>query len=386
MYNREIIDRLVDFISSKDGIGDKNRLQTAVQQTFALVKDRSVFYCDWFAVRFCKAKARNFANTVLALSTLHMYDNRPFIVCVVTQTRNYLMLANATFLKKISHSSHELRCDNIKGSFNGSDIMRDFEGIENIPQNFEYLYVSHENYSFEENLARLVEATNNIAPSGRRFLPNDGQLRCINEAVDRAVSFMQSDEYHVLNEDLCERVCAVETEIAIAAFIDNVNMCGRVIEFLITGEGDLKTTLMKCLRDGTPLPEFYTADKLGDYERNFEQYATATDIKTKVLFLSSAPKGYNIDKLLKFLSVDKSVYLIYVVAIDADRTIQTRLCSMFNRQILYGTRIMKQWAGRNSRGVTQFDGRALQSAVGSFDNTIDIEDSKEFISACLKDD
>ena len=47
---------------------------------------------------------------------------------------------------------------------------------------------------------------------------------------------------------------------------------------------------------------------------------------------------------------------------------------------------MKQWAGRNSRGVTQFDGKALQSAVESFDNTIDIEDSKEFISACLKDD
>jgi len=36
--------------------------------------------------------------------------------------------SNTTFLKKISHSSHELRTDNIKGSFNGSDIMVVYEG------------------------------------------------------------------------------------------------------------------------------------------------------------------------------------------------------------------------------------------------------------------
>ena len=45
--------------------------------------------------------------------------------------------------------------------------MREFEGIENIPENFEFLYNSHENYTFEENLDRLVEATNNIAPTGK---------------------------------------------------------------------------------------------------------------------------------------------------------------------------------------------------------------------------
>ncbi|HIY03805.1 MAG TPA: hypothetical protein H9733_02450 [Candidatus Anaerotignum merdipullorum] len=100
MYNKEMIDQLAAFISSKDGNTEKTRLQLLVQQKFHLVKARSVFYCDWFAIRFCKAASRHFSNTVLALSVLRGYDDRPFLVCLVTPTQNYLMLANTTFLKK----------------------------------------------------------------------------------------------------------------------------------------------------------------------------------------------------------------------------------------------------------------------------------------------
>ena len=383
MYNREIIEKLADFISSRNGIADKSRLASSVQQAFNLVKERSVFYGEWFAIRFCTAASRNFSNTVLALSALHRYDDIPFIVCLVTPMQNYLLLANTTFLRKISHSSQELRQDNIKGSFNGSDIMREFEGVSNIPRNFEFLFTSHENYTFEENLDRLVEATNNSAPTGKRFVPSELQTECIRESVDRAISFLCSDEYEILNEDLNSRVRAVESEIAIAAFIDNVNLRGRIIEYLITAEDDLKNTLMRCLRTKQSLPEIFTADELGDYEREFNHYLTETDIKTKVLFLSSNPKGYNIDKLLSFLAEEKSVYLIYVVAIDENKTIQTRLCSMFNRQLLSGTRIIRHWAGRNSRGVTQYDGRALEALVENFDCGIDYDNSQDFITECL---
>lgn len=386
MFNREIIKRLVTFIADTDGNTDKNRLQNAVQQTFHLVKERSVFYCDWFAIRFCKSASVNFSNTVLALSVLHRYDNIPFIVCLVTPTRNHLMLANTTFLRKISHSSQELRHDNIRGSFNGSDIMREFEGVENIPANFEFLYTSHENYTFEENLERLVEATNHIAPTGKRFMPTAAQTKCIRDSVHRAVSFLHSEEYKILNDDLDNRVHAVESEIAIASFIENVNLRGRIIEYLITAEDDLKATLMHCLHARQPLPDIFTSDELGDYERKFEQYLTETDIKTKVLFLSSNPKGYNIDKLLSFLSEEKSVYLVYIVAIHQDKTIQTRLCSMFNRQLLSGTRIIKHWAGRNSRGVTQYDGKALENIVENFDFEIDRNDAQTLITTFLSDE
>ena len=383
MYNSGVINQLVDFISSRDGRTDKESLQNEVQLAFKLVKERSVFYCKWFAIRFCKAASRNFSNTVLALSALHRYDDIPFMVCLVTPTRNYLMLANATFLKKISHSSQELRRDNIKGSFNGSDIMRTFEGVENTPENFEFLYNSHENYTFDENLDRLVETTNHIAPTGKLFLPTETQVKCIRASVDRAISFLHSEEYEILNQDLNKRVQTVESEIAIAAFIDNVNLRGRIIEYLITAEDDLKATLMRCLHTKQPLPQIFTADELGDYEREFEDYRTATDIKTKILFLSSNPKGYNIDKLLSFLAEERSIYLIYVVAIDENRRIQTRLCSMFNCQLLAGTRIIKHWAGRNSRGVTQYDGKALEAIVKDFHSEINQEDAQSFITDCL---
>lgn len=194
MYHREIVDQLAAFVSERNGIADKSCLASQVQQAFGLVKERSVFYGEWFAIRFCTAVSKNFSNTVLSLSALHKYDDIPFIVCLVTPERNYLFLSNTTFLRKISHSSQALRRDNIKGSFNGSDIMREFEGVENIPENFEFLFNSHENYSFEENLVRLVEATNNIAPTGKRFIPSESQVECIRASVDRAASFLHSEE------------------------------------------------------------------------------------------------------------------------------------------------------------------------------------------------
>lgn len=384
MYNRSALQSLVSFICDQNGIADKHALTNMVQAQFSLIKDRSVFYCRDFAIRFCTANNRSFSNTVLSLSALQKYDRIPFVVCLVTPEQNYLMLANTTFLRKISHSSQELRVDNIKGSFNGSDIMREFEGVDNEPANFEYLFTSHENYTFAENLERLVEATNNIQPTGKRFMPTAQQISCIMRSVERAQDFLRSPDYDVLNDDLQARVNAVASEIAIAAFIDNVNLRGRIIEYLITSADDLRNVLIDALHTGRPLPEIYTADELGDYERNFEDFDTETDIKTKVLFLSSNPKGYNIDKLLSFLSTEKSVYLIYVVAIDEHRHISTRLCSMYNRQILDGTRIIKHWAGRNSRGVTQYDGSALESTIFGFDNTINAYAAERFIKTCIE--
>lgn len=383
MYNKDLINRLVLFIQSKNGIADKEQLTRETKASFSLTRDRSIYYCSDFAIRFCKAVSKNFSNTVLSLSALQKYDDRPFVVCIVTEQANHLLLSNTTFLQKISHSSQELRVDNIRGSFNGSDIIRSFEGITNEPMNFEFLFTSHENYSFEENLERLVEATNNIMPTGKRFEPSIKQIECIMSSPQRAIDFLESAEFDVLAKDLQKRVEAVEAEIIIAAFINNVNLRGRIIEYLITSADNLRDTLIDALRESTPLPKFFTDDKLGDYEREFETYNTATDIKTKILFLSSNPKGYNIDKLLSFLSTNNSVYLIYVVAIDENEEISTQLCSMFNNQLLNGTRIIKHWAGRNSRGVTQYDGTALEDIITKFDKGIDEKEAKLFIERCL---
>lgn len=223
MYNREKIKSLILFITQLNGIADKISLARKVQEQFSLTKDRSVFYCDDFAIRFCTSKTKSFSNTVLSLSALQKYDKVPFIVCLVTPDENYLMLANATFLRKISHSSQELRVNNIKGSFNGSDIMRDFEGISNEPENFEYLFSSHENYSFLENLERLVGATNNIQSIGKKFMPDENQVACIVNSVERTQKFLRSKEYEILNNDLNKRVSTVTQELPCLKYIHQTN-------------------------------------------------------------------------------------------------------------------------------------------------------------------
>ena len=383
MYNKNEINKLIAFINSQNGLHDKRSLQQAVCSAFALIKERSVFRGRYFALRFCKAANSNFSNTVLSLSALKKYDSLPFIICLVTPKKNYLMLANTTFLHKISHSSQELRIDNIKGSFNGSDIMRDYGGFSNNADNFEFLFPLHQNFTFEENLARLVENTNNIHPTGHRFVPTDEQKFCILKSVQRTINFINSKEYQLLSQDLQRRVNKVEKEIVATTLINNVNLRGRFIEYLITADDNEQTKLADALQHNSTLPQIFTADRLGDYEYKFQNFRTATDIKSKTLFLSSNPKGFNIDKLLSFLAEENSVYLLYIIGIDENKKIHTRLCSIYNRQLLEKTRIIKHWAGRNSRGVTQYDGTALEDIIFNFDNTIDTDAATNFLKQCL---
>lgn len=364
MYNRDIINRLVTYIQSLNGIDDKEKLASLVKNEFHLTQDRKVFYCTYFAIRFSRSKSKHMGNTVLSLSTLQKYDNEPFIVCIVTPDTNYLELANSTFLKKISHSSQQLRIDNIRGSFNGSDIVQEYDSLKNQPDNFQRLYAYHMGLSFQDNLERLVESTNHIVGRNLRFSVSPANEKTIMQSVDRAQSFLQSTEYCDLNEDLNNRVSKVQGEIAIAAFIDNVNVRGRIIEYLITDDGStLKDKIIDALHNDAPLPEFTTKDKLGDFSKTYPSYKTETDIKTKVLFLDGNPKAYNIDKLLEFLSTEKSVYMIYLLGIDENKNIVSRLVSAFDDRLLSMTNLQQHWAGRNSRGVAQFNGKALISIL-----------------------
>ncbi len=386
MYNYKLINELIKDIKNLNGVSNKQTVISEIQKKFSLVKDRSVFYCDDFAIRFSQSKSKNMANTVLSLSKLQKYDDRPFIVCIVSSRQNYLLLANTTFLKRISHSSMQLREDNIKGSFNGSDILTLFNGIQNSPENFEELFSIHKEYSFEDNLKRLVESTNNIVGKNQRFLVNNDNIKILENSVDRAVSFANSNDYITLKNDLDNRVKKVQNEIAIAMLIDNVNIRGRVVEYLITNDGSsLKEQIINSLNNSQPLPNFTTKDGLGDYEKNFDLFYTQTDIKTKVMYLSGNPKAYNIDKLLEFLSVDKSVYLIYILGMDENKKMVSRLCSIYDENLIDGTNIYNHWAGRATRGVTQFIGKKLENILKNQEKTqIDIKKAKEFLKKLIE--
>ena len=384
MSNR--IDQLVVLLKEHDGINDKARLTNIVAARFSLVKDRSVYYCKDFALRFSASANQSFGNTVLSLSNLQKFDDRPFIVVLVTPARNYSLLANTTLLKKISHSSHELRQNNIRGSFNGSDIMREFEGISNSSENLRRLFNVHAGLGFDGNLARLVEATNNISPSGRKFQPNEAQTCNILQAPSRATKFAASTDARTLKAELDAKVQTFRNEILLAALIENVNVRGRIIEYLIAGEDELlRNELVAALKAQTGgVPAFKTENDLGDYTRDFEDVLTETDVKTKIMILDSNPKAYNLDKMLEFLASDRSVFMFYFVGVEPARIVNTVLVSMFQERLLRSTILLKHWAGRNSRGVSQFEGKTIGHLIEKPEGSIDAVAAKAFLERVLE--
>lgn len=151
----KILSELASFICSYAANNpgcSKTKIAKAAASRFGLEKTRSVYHRSEFAIRFSTATGQSFSNVVLSLSALQKYDCSPFIVCVVRPRSIELLLANSTFLKKISHSSHQLRVDNIRGSFLGQDILRDYNDIKNSPENFDTLLEIHNQFTWQENL------------------------------------------------------------------------------------------------------------------------------------------------------------------------------------------------------------------------------------------
>jgi hypothetical protein len=294
-------------------------------------------------------------------------------------------LANTTLLKKISHSSQQLRIDNIRGSLNGSDISKEFEGIANVPENFERLFHIHEGIGFDGNLLRLVEATNDISPTGAKFEVKDVHLDSILKAPKRAIEFSKSPYFKVLKKELDQKVERYKTEILLAALIENVNIRGRIIEYIIAGENErLRAEIIAAIHAGShQIPPFKTDNALGDYRRIFDAYDTETDVKTKIMVLSSNPKAYNLDKILDFLSNNRSVFMFYFVGVDPGRVLSTVLVSIFQVDLLRATILLKHWAGRNSRGVSQFEGKAITRLIETPSDIIDEGESVVFLKKVL---
>ncbi len=377
--------KLLGLIKANDGINDKARLAYIIANVFQLTKDRSVYYCLDFAVRFSSSSSRSFGNTVLSLSNLRKYDDRPFIVCLVTPTANYCLLANTTLLKKVSHSSQELRENNIRGSFNRSDIAREFEGISNSSENIGRLFDIHAGIGFEGNLARLVEATNNISPTGSKFPISDRGAALIFAAPKRADRFIKSKDFAILKAELDGKVDRFKSEILLAALIENVNVRGRIIEYLIAGEDEtLRQELIVALKAGEKgIPRFKTENTLGDYQRQFAAFDTETDVKTKIMVLHSNPKAYNLDKMLEFLASDRSVFMFYFIGVDPAKIVNTVLVSMFQEKLLQATIVLRHWSGRNSRGVTQFEGKAINDLIIRPESGIDHGEAVEFLKRVI---
>ena len=359
----------IEYISdykAKNPHADKAAVQQAFVDWCSPMRVRSVLVSKGFCLRFSQASGNGFSNTVLSLSALQSHDTKPFVVALVRENDVKFFLANTTFLKKISHSSHQLRLDNIKGSFNGSDIMSEYEGIENSPNNFEILFAQHSAFTWEENLERLVEATNAIVGYDRRFRPSNEQLDVLWEAPNRAKASLVDPNFNAIENELVGQVNALAGEILNAASIDNVNLRGNAIEQLLTRGGN--------------------AHELGDLKYNIgDGKRLVVDIKTKLIDRASAPKAYNIDKMLSFLSEPNSYFAFLIIIVNlSEQTVTARLLSIFDTALLQATGVQYHWAGRTSRGVTQLSGRFGRAGTVDYLPSIDLAESERFLKKLLE--
>ena len=382
---KEFVDYIVNYAPQHN----KQVVENDVCAHFNLTKDRKVYHNEYFAVRFSYSKSASdsFSNTVLSLSALEKYDKIPFFVVLVRQpSTNLILLANTTFLKKISHSSQELSMTNIKGSFNGSDIMRDYDNKSNTTDNFDYLFAVHQGLDWEDNLSRLVDASSSIKPVNQKFIPSDAESKNIYESVSRAVDFILSDNFSVLEDDLNERSNKSRKEILIASHIENTNIRGRLIESLITSNDEERQHIINNLHNlEAALPSYDTKNGLGDYYREFNNGGTYTDIKTKVIYLNSNPKAYNVDKFLKQMADSRSIFLFFFIGVDENSIFKTLLCSVYHEKLIDNTILQFHWAGRNTRGAAQFNGIAIDEMLKetNFTNIICVDKAKAFLKQLL---
>ncbi len=96
----ELVAFLDSYVSRHPGCS-KDELAHATALQFGLRKERSVYFCPEFAIRFAWVGKGSFSGTVCALARLRKFDRTPFVVCVVRPTGVELLLANSTFLKNI---------------------------------------------------------------------------------------------------------------------------------------------------------------------------------------------------------------------------------------------------------------------------------------------
>lgn len=343
----------------------KPAFAAALAKHYGLTKARSVFFADDFAIRICYSKVTSFSNCVVSLAVLQKFDDRPFLVCLLRPGGVQVFLANSTFIKKVSHSSHTLTVSNIRGTILGHDISREHEGVANVPGNFAMLYETHSQFSWDENLSRIVEATTAISPTGIRFAPTPEQNEHILNAAKVGLSAEQSGELRQVETVLLSNLAAKASEVLAAAEIDNVKIRGDRIEQLLTGGASLHKV------------EDQTFETTG-------QVRLLVDLKTKMLDLASSPKLYNIDKTLSALSDGKTVVCMFFIGVDTrTKTVLGRLVDILDFQLLDMTRIQFHWAGRNSRGVTQMTGSAKAFFAPSFQRKIDVAKATEFLKKLL---
>ncbi|MBM4060564.1 MAG: hypothetical protein FJ265_05645 [Planctomycetes bacterium] len=332
---------------------------------FGLVPDGALLVGDDLAVRINRSSSTaDVSNTVVALRKLLVYDDRPVVVCTLSPAGAVLRLANSSFVAKVSHSSHGLTEQHLVGSINSGDVLRSFEGLPNAPEYFAELWRRHRAMDQRANLGRIVAATR--ANRGRNPLwsPDDARRRTILAAPALAARVSTMPEYAAQAARFAAALHRQKQAVFAAAAVPDGKSRGDAIERLVTG---------KACRQG-----------LGDVTIEVATVVVAVDVKSKRLDWRSAPKGYSIDKLLRFLADGNRLLAMLFVGVDPHRDrLVTRLCSIFDRRLLRASRIEKRWSGRDRRGTVQFRGDLEPLWADDFCECIDTTAGRAFLLQLL---
>ena len=355
---------------------------------YSLVPEGGAYVGGLFSASFSDASGRGFANTVLSLSRLRGIDSRPFVAVRVSGDGNRAMLANSSFLEKASRSDAALDPDRPRGSFNGSDIMRRPGGIENAPENFGRLWDAHLRGSWDGNIGRISSANAAIAPRGSAFAPTAREAANLRRSVESAERFVSSGDYDAVLERLDALVAGVpKSLVRLACSEPRAGVRGKVLERLFAsggGSGEYRR-LAAALKAGEPVaPE--SPNALADCVFEFDGFTCAVDVKTRIEGSESNPKGFNIDKYLRFAAGNaRNVMMVFLVGISKDGGTRTCLCSVYDRRLLEKVFTSGAWSGGRSRGDVQFKGSAIDSILADGTGTeVDQVAALSFLNGLIK--
>jgi hypothetical protein len=88
-------------------------------------------------------------------------------------------------------------------------------------------------------LQRLVYETSAISGTGYAFEITETSKTNIFNSPERTINFSISMEYQLLKRELDEKATENKHSILLASLIENVNVRGRAIEYLIAVENDI---------------------------------------------------------------------------------------------------------------------------------------------------
>lgn len=354
------IDKIIELSSLMSKPFNKQTLVDKVATELKLSKERKLYCHRNYSIRFSSAKS-GYSNTFLGFQKIIDHDDKPLIACIVREDKLEFLLANSSFINCISHSSKNLLIDNIKGSANLSNIIKEFSELNNEPRNFQNLFELHTQIPQVDNIERIIEATNNIKGHVEKFKLSNEQI----EEVYKIPNFMKElekdeDFVEIMNE-LYNKVFELKKKILETSKTDNVNLRGNAIEQLITNDEN--------------------SHDLGDiHEIINDDNIIIIDVKSKLLNSSSAPKAYNVDKLLEALTNGKTYFGYLFVGVDDKKDeVKVKLVNFLDNTIIENTKIQHHWSGINSRGTAQLNDKIKAVFDESFNSKIDLEKSKVFL-------